>query len=267
MLPSLRLLTFAVAVTLVARTSLAKTVSVTNAAELTSAVSSAVAGDEIVLAAGTYRLTKSPVCSADGTAAPIIVRSASPLSARIEFDTVEGFHVTGPNWHFEGLDVHGVCANDKDCEHAFHVTGAATGFILRGSRVVDFNAQLKVNADKVGAKWFQPNGGLVEQNEVFDTHSRATSNPVTKLNIDGVDSWIVRANFIHDGHKNGGDNTSYQSFMKGGGKGGVYERNLVICSKDENSGGTRLGLSFEEIERKGIEYWQSAPPEARLEFA
>lgn len=223
----------------------AKTVNVTDVPSLTAAISAAAPGDEIVLAAGTYHFTSSPVCGAAGTsAAPIVVHAATPLGAKIEFDALEGFHVTGPNWHFEGLEVQGVCADDSNCEHAFHVTGAASGFVLRGNRLIDFNAQLKVNADKPSGTWLQPNGGLVEGNEVYDTHARATSNPVTKLNIDGVDNWVVRANILHDGHKNGGDGVSYQSFMKGGGKNGLYERNLVICTKDDTSGGTRIGLSF-----------------------
>ena len=225
----------------------ARTVNVTDVPSLTSAIAAAAAGDEIVLAPGTYHFTSSPTCSAAGTpAAPVVVRAATPLAAKIEFDALEGFHVTGPSWRFEGLDVHGVCADDSNCEHAFHVTGKATGFVLRGSRIVDFNAQLKVNADTVGTAgaYVQPNGGLVEGNEVFDTHSRQTANPVTKLNIDTVDGWVVRANTIYDAHKNGGDNVSYQSFMKGGGKNGVYERNLVMCTRNETSGGTRIGLSF-----------------------
>lgn len=237
----------ALVVLLAAGTAEAKTVNVSDVPSLTAAIGAAAAGDEIVLAAGTYHFTSSPSCSAAGTpASPIVVRAATPLGAKIEFDAAEGFHVTGPSWRFEGLDVHGVCAADSSCEHAFHVTGKATGFVLRGNRLVDFNAQLKVNADAVGAAgaFVQPNGGLVEGNEVFDTHSRQTSNPVTKLNIDTVDDWVVRANTIYDGHKNGGDGISYQSFMKGGGKNGVYERNLVICTKNETSGGTRVGLSF-----------------------
>ena len=227
--------------TLVASVGSARTVNVTDVASLTSAIGGAAAGDEIILADGTYHFTSSPSCSAAG---PIFVHAATPLGARIEFDALEGFHVTGPQWRFEGLDIHGVCAADDNCEHAFHVTGAATGFVMRGNRVVDFNAQLKVNADKPGGAWVQPNGGLVEGNEVFDTHARATSNPVTKLNIDGVDDWVVRANLLHDGHKNGGDGVSYQSFIKGGGKRGLYERNLVICTRDDATGGTRIGLSF-----------------------
>ena len=242
-----RALALSLLVLLVAGRAEAKTVNVTDVPSLTAAIAAAAAGDEIVLAAGTYHLTSSPSCSAAGTpSAPIVVRAATPLTAKIELDALEGFHVTGPSWHFEGLDVHGVCADDSSCEHAFHVTGKATGFVLRSNRIVDFNAQLKVNADASGVSgaFVQPNGGLVEGNEVFDTHSRATSNPVTKLNIDAVDDWVVRANVLYDGHKFGGDGVSYQSFMKGGGKNGVYERNLVMCTKNETSGGTRIGLSF-----------------------
>jgi len=237
----------ALLVLLAAGTAEARTVNVTDVPSLTAAIAAAAAGDEIILAAGTYHFTSSPNCSAAGTpAAPVVVRAATPLTAKIEFDALEGFHVTGPSWRFEGLDVHGVCANDSSCEHAFHVTGKATDFVLRANRLVDFNAQLKVNADAVGpaGAYVQPHRGLVEGNEVFDTHSRQTSNPVTKLNIDTVDDWVVRANTIYDGHKNGGDGVSYQSFMKGGGKNGVYERNLVLCTKNETSGGTRIGLSF-----------------------
>ncbi len=227
------------------RVAFAKTTTVTDVPTLTTALSTAQAGDEIVLANGTYHFTSSPVCSAPGTVnGQIFVHAATPLGAKVEFDAVEGFHVTGPYWRFEGLDVHGVCANDTDCEHAFHVTGAAVGFVLRNNRLVDFNAQLKVNADNLANTWVQPHKGLVEGNVVYDTHARATSNPVTKLNIDTVDDWVVRANFIHDAHKNGGDGVSYQSFIKGGGKNGLYERNLVICALDDASGGTRIGLSF-----------------------
>lgn len=172
-----------------------------------------------MLASGTYALTGAS-CSANGTAtAPITVKSATSLGAKICFDGLEGFKVRGAHWHFEGLDVQGVCAADSSCEHAFHVGGGAVGFVLRGSRVVDFNAQLKVNSDKDSAGVFQtPHGGLVEGNEIYDTHARATSNPTTKLNIDTGDGWVVRANFLHDFQKGGGDNVSYGAFMKSGGK-------------------------------------------------
>ncbi|MSP72658.1 MAG: hypothetical protein EXR76_10865 [Myxococcales bacterium] len=150
----------------------------------------------------------------------------------------------GAHWHFEGLDVRGVCADDSACEHAFHVVGGAVGFVLRLSRVLDFNAQLKVNGALVDGVMTLPHGGLVEGNDVSDTRPRSTENPVTKLNIDSVDRSVVRANVLRDFHKDGGNGTSYGAFMKRGGSGGRFERNLVLCTRDVTTGGTRIGLSF-----------------------
>jgi MYXO-CTERM domain-containing protein len=219
---------------------------VADSAGLAAAIAGAQPGDVITLADGTYPLT-GITCAANGTAqAPITVKSASPLGAKLEFDALEGFHVTGAYWHFEGLDVRGVCATDDDCEHAFHVTGGtAEGFSLRKSRVHDFNAQLKVNAaPDANGKMQMANGGTVEFSEFFDGHSRATANPVTKLNIDGGVGWIVRGNYLHDFRKAGGNEISYGAFMKSGGSDGLFERNLVVCEKDDKSGGVRIGLSF-----------------------
>lgn len=218
-------------------------IAVSTPAELTTAIDGASPGDEIVLADGTYRMTGATCDTAGTEAMPIVVRAASPLGAKIEFDGLEGFKVTAAHWHFEDLDITGVCATDSNCEHAFHVYGAAHGFVLRRSRVRDFNAQLKVNASQISGTYVTPNNGLIEYNELGDTRTRNTSNPVTKLNIDTGDDWIVRGNYLHDAHKGGGDTISYAAFMKSGGNRGLFERNLVICSKD-TTGGTRIGLSF-----------------------
>lgn len=220
-------------------------INVTNVAELSAAIANAKAGDEIVLAAGTYALGNVN-CTASGSAAsPIVVRSATPLAARIDFNGLEGFRVSGAHWQFEGLDVHGVCVNDANCEHAFHVFGGAIGFVMRGNRVVDFNAQLKVNATVNGVgNAVIPHQGLVEYNELFDTHARNTAAPVTKLNIDTGDDWVVRGNYIHDFHKVGTDVVTYGAFLKSGGKRGLVERNLVVCSKDLTSEAITIGLSF-----------------------
>ncbi|MBF5042024.1 PE-PGRS family protein [Aggregicoccus sp. 17bor-14] len=219
---------------------------VSTVAELQSALASAQAGDVIVLADGTYDLSASLSCAAEGSSAqPITVRAANKHAAHVRFNTLEGFKVSGRSWTFEGLDVEGVCAVDTNCEHAFHVTGHAENFVLRDSRVRNFNAQLKVNAAKNGSGvWEMPHRGLVERNEVYDTRPRNTSNPVTKLNIDTGDDWVVRDNSLHDFAKAQGDTISYGAFMKSGGKRGVFERNLVICTKDAAPGYVRIGLSF-----------------------
>jgi MYXO-CTERM domain-containing protein len=221
-------------------------INVATAAELTTAIDNAMPGDEIVLADGTYAFTANVNCDNPGSwQLPITVRAANRLGAKITFNvaSTEGFKVTAPYWQFDGLDVEGTCASDPNCEHAFHVMGAATDFVLRHSRVRNFNAQLKVNASDINGTFVIPHHGIVEYNEIGDTRGRMTSNPTTKLNIDTGDDWIVRGNYLHDAYKNGGDNISYLAFMKSGGNRGLFERNLVICSKD-HTGGTRIGLSF-----------------------
>ena len=234
---------YALASLLFGATAQARVVPVATPAELTAAIGAAAAGDEIVLADGTYALT-GVTCSAVGTsAAPIIVRAANRQMAKIEFNGAEGFKVTGAYWTFEELDIKGVCPSDTTCEHAFHVTGAAHYFVLRGSKVTDFNAQLKVNASMIGAGYVTPNNGLIEGNELSDTRPRMTSNPTTKLNIDTGDDWIVRRNYIHDFEKGMSDYVSYGAFFKSGGKRGIMERNLVICTTGADTG-YRIGLSL-----------------------
>lgn len=231
-------------VMLVGASAQAGIVPVASSAELTAALSAALPGDEIVLAPGTYPLTNVN-CSAVGTPAqPIIVRSAERLGAKLELSGLEGFRVTGASWQFDGLDVRGTCADDSTCEHAFHVMGAAHDFVLRNSRVMDFNAQVKVNALKIGSDWVAPDRGLIEGNEFGDTRARNTSNPTTKLNIDTGDDWVIRRNYLHDFEKGQGDGVSYGAFFKSGGKRGLMERNLVICSTAAAGGGTRIGLSL-----------------------
>lgn len=226
---------------------LANDVPVADTNALIAAINSAMPGDRILVAAGTYPVNVNLNCMAAGTAAqPIEVRAVTPRSVLIRFanasGATEGFKVSAPHWHFEGLDIEGACVDDSDCEHAFHLTGNADFTILRNNRVRDFNAQLKSNTASPGSGLF-PNDVLIERNVFYDTRGRNTSNPVTKLDVVGGRRWIVRANTIHDYQKLGGDTVSYAAFLKGNSRDGLFERNLVICQRDF-TGGVRLGLSF-----------------------
>jgi len=226
---------------------LADEVSVTTPETLVAAVAAAVPGRTIVLEPGTYRFPsggRALTASVAGTAeAPITVKSRTPLGAKIELGTVEGFVVDAAHWHFEGLDFVGMCADPVACEHALHVVGGGSGFVLRDSRLVDFNAQIKVNTSlDGGGPPRTPHGGLIERCDFHDTAVRSDATPVTKINIDTGDDWIVRDNRIADAAKE--SDASYAAFMKSGGHGGLFERNLVICSDQVTGGGPRLGLSF-----------------------
>ncbi len=216
-------------------------VPVTTAAELRTAITTASAGDEIVLAPGTYELTSNVACNASGTAPlPIVVRAETAGTALLRFDALEGFRVTAPHWRFEDLVIEGICALDDNCEHAFHITGAADSVVIRRNVVRDFNAQIKSNRDGAGAF---PDDVVIDGNELYDTRARETANPVTKIDVVGGRRWIVRGNTIRDYEKGGGDTISYAAFLKGNSRDGLFERNLVFCERD-TSGGTRLGLSL-----------------------
>lgn len=220
----------------------ARTVPVQDSTDLTEAIKVAQAGDVIELADGTYVVTGKLHASSNGSAAaPITVRSVHNRGAHIRSVAQIAFEVTGSYWRFADLDIVGVCVRDTDCEHAFHVVGASAGFTLTGSRIADFNAHIKVNADVAHAL---PASGLIDNNEFFDSHPRHTDNPVAPINIDNAIGWIVRANLIHDFQKDGVGEGSYGAFVKGGSKSPIIERNLIFCARDNAPTGQMVGLSF-----------------------
>ena len=214
---------------------------------LVGAIQAAKPGDTIVLAPGTYEVHQSKIaCEAAGTAdAPIVVRAAELGTVKILFDALEGFHVRGPHWEFANLDIEGICAADDDCEHAFHVTGAADGAWLHHNRMHGFNAMIKGNGEPIGPGdgFVWPDDVVIQYNELYNPAPRNTGNPVTPIDIVGGQRWVLRGNFIHDHAKGGGDNVSYAAFLKGHSKDGVMERNLVVCEL-LHSGQVRLGLSL-----------------------
>jgi len=219
-------------------------VAVATASELQSAVDNVTPGDIITLAPGDYALGAVLSCDTDGTASePIVVRAEALGDAQITTDQVMAFRVSAPYWTFENLDIQGTCASHTNCEHAFQIVGRADHTTVRGSRLHDWNAQIKGNGEDVGDGMEWPDGVLIENTEFFSSTVRNTGNPVTPIDIVGGHDWIVRANFIHDHAKGQSDQISYAAFFKGHGENGLFERNLVVCEW-LHSGGIRLGLSL-----------------------
>lgn len=217
-----------------------RTVQVATAAELIRAVESATPGETILLADGTYDVARKIRAAANADAAqPITVRAEHKWKAVIRSAGAMAFEVTGNHWTFRDLEIRGVCPSDDTCDHAFHVA-AASDVQLIGNRLIDFNAALKVNA--LGQT--MPNHGLVEDNVIFNTRPRHTGHTVAALNIDAANDWTVRGNFIADFHKDRGDQVSYGAYVKGGAQNPVFERNLVLCARNDEIGGDRVGLSF-----------------------
>lgn len=200
-------------------------------------------GDVITIAPGRYRLGRITIKTAGEPDAPIRVRAAAPHTVVLEVTSSTGFKIAAPHWTFENLEVRGRCRKDSSCEHAFHIVGAASGTVIRGNVLRDFNAPIKGNGETGNAGRVFPNDVLVEGNAFFNTAVRDTRNPVSGFDVVGGKRWTVRGNFFADFAKSGGSQVGYAGFLKGNSSSGVYERNLVICEW-RHAGGIRVGLSF-----------------------
>lgn len=210
---------------------------------LRAALARAEPGDTVTLLPGIYRFSDKPLDAdrAGRAGAPIVVRARQPGSVQLEFALMEGFRVKAPHWRFENLAIRGVCAEDRYCEHAFHVVGAASHFAAVNNTITDFNAHFKIN----GEQGRFPDDGLIEQNTLNSTRVRQTRNPVTPIDLVAASRWIIRANLISDFIKGQGDLVSYGAFAKGGGSGNLFERNLVWCERTlRGAPGQRVGLSL-----------------------
>ncbi|MBZ0304473.1 MAG: PE-PGRS family protein, partial [Anaerolineae bacterium] len=200
-------------------------------------------GTVIQLEPGVYRFSGRNIAITRGgeQQAPIILRSPVLGEAQLEFSLLEGFHVKAPYWVFENLLITGTCDEDSACEHAFHVVEKGRSFVLRNSIIRDFNAAIKVN----GVNNHYPDYGLVEHSSFYNTRPRETANPVSLLNINSSDRWLIRGNLLADFFKTKGDRVSYAAYMKGNGSQGIFEQNLVVCELNLHPDSTtQVGLSF-----------------------
>lgn len=212
---------------------------VSSSHDLSLAVRNANAGQIIEIRPGRYPVSATLVTAKAGNALqPIIIRAAKPGEVIIEFDLREGFQVVQPYWVFENLVIKGVCTDRDSCEHAFHIMGNAHHTIIRNNRIEDFSAHLKINGS--GGEW--PDSGLLEFNTLTNSHRRETSLPVTPFDLVGANGWVVSDNLVSNFVAGG---PSFGIYMKGAGRGGRVERNLVICTtQDISQQGTRVGISF-----------------------
>ncbi|WP_256081655.1 chondroitinase-B domain-containing protein [Massilia sp. YIM B04103] len=219
-------------------------VTVASADALRAAIAQAMPGDRITVLPGRYRFLASSYIAVNrpGTRAqPIVLRAARAGSVVLELAMAEGFLVSAPWWTFENLQLQGICPLQGNCEHAFHITGAAQHFTARNNTILDFNSHIKIN----GQHGVQPDHGLLEQNTLSNTAVRQTGTPVTPIDLVAASHWTIRANLISDFIKGGGDQISYGGFAKGAGSGNVFERNVVICEQRlRGQPGQRVGLSL-----------------------
>lgn len=214
------------------------------AAELRSGIEQARPGDVLTLLPGHYRIGQSLALSQPGRPdSKISLRARQPDSVFIDFDTEQGFVVTGQDWRVENLTIRGACSSQPACEHAFHVAGGARRFAALNNTITDFNAHFKIN----GEHGRFPDDGLIEGNTLTNGSPRQTDGAVTVIDMVGVNGWTIRRNLISDFVKRGGDQISYGAFAKGAGAQNVFEQNVVVCEarlRGLGLSGQRVGLSL-----------------------
>lgn len=220
---------------LVSAPMMAREVPVTDVPSLLRAIKLAEPADRIVLQPGRYRLKKILVTRPGAANAPITVTALNPSQTQIETDAVELFKLDAPYWVFENLDIRG----GEYSHHAFHIVGRADNTVLLGNHIVGFHASVKGNPQEK----ISPDNVVIMGNAFYNETPRETVSPVTMINVVGGDNWRITKNFIADFAKGGRDGTSYGAFLKGGGKGGLFEHNLVMCEW-RHKGRRRVGLSY-----------------------
>jgi hypothetical protein len=201
------------------------------AAELSAELAAAGPGDVVTIAPGVYEVPRIALRQSGSRSRPITVRANRPGTVEIRTQAEELFKIEGSDWVFENLDIAGLCAEDAQCEHAFHIVGGADRTVIRHNRVRDFNAQIKGNGE--GGRF--PRDVVIEGNTLFDTHMRAVELPLVAVDVVGGEHWIVRGNLIADFGKTVDhpprrpDDFGYAVFLKGNSSQGVIEGNIVVC--------------------------------------
>jgi hypothetical protein len=211
-------------------------------AQLAEAMAQAGPGEVLELAPGSYSISTWLNTGRAGTALqPIRLRARQPGTVTLVVNTVQAVVVSQPFWVFENLDWRGACAQDGACEHALHVVGRARGTAILNNRMTDFNAHVKVN----GEEGQFPDDGLMQFTTLHNTRSRNTGNPVTPFDLLAANGWQLLDNRVENFARRDHPAPSYGMYMKGGGRGGRIERNLVVCSPSGISApGLRVGVSL-----------------------
>lgn len=221
----------AAALTAAAGGAAAKEIRADNPAAIRAAIAAAKPGDTVVMPAGEYDMgDRVNVTVSGGKGNPVTVRCAGEKGHAVwrtrggsRCCSIGGAHLVFIGIHFAG-DAKGSddvvflqpTADDlrfTDCKISGSGMFGVKSARSRDTAVDDF---------------------VFEHCEMFDIAS-------TGFDMVCGDRGVLRGNFIHDFGKAGGGSTHYGIFMKGGGKHGVIEGNVVDGGK---RGGVLVGISF-----------------------
>ncbi|WP_286264238.1 right-handed parallel beta-helix repeat-containing protein [Thalassotalea atypica] len=225
---------------------------VTSTKELKQAITNVKPGQTILLSPGIYDVTsRYLLLKNSGTfARPITLRANTLGDAVLRSNSVEGLLIQGKNWRIENLIFKGVKGKDGSIEHAIHIVGDADNIQIKNNKFINFNSHIKSNGKpNAQGKIEYPDNLLILNNDIYNEWKRNTHSPASPIDLVGGNYVIVKNNFIADFGKYGkkGFGTTYGAYMKGGGIGGIFENNVVMCEwrvPHTSPMDVRIGLSF-----------------------
>jgi hypothetical protein len=200
-----------------------------NAGAIKSAIRAAGPGDVILVKPGTYNMGGGFSTGKSGTKdKPITLRAEGEKGyAVLKVSGTVGFRVRSRHWVLRGLHIQG---STRSTQATVFMDGpAGCGDIHIVGCKISGSACHGMKSSRTRTK--AVHNVLIEFTELFDTAK-------TGFDLVSGDNWVLRRNYVHDFGKRGG--VSYGIFLKGGGKNGVIEGNIVDGRKQR----TTLGISF-----------------------
>jgi Right handed beta helix region len=221
--------TFMAAAMLLAGLAGAQEIKAQNAGAVKAAIARAKPGDTILIPPGTYDMGGSFSTGKNGTKAkPITLRAEGEKGyAVLKVRGTVGFRVRSKHWVLRGLHIQG--SNRSTQATVFMDGPAGCGNIHMLDCKISGSAGHGMKSSRTRTK--AVDNVVIEHTELFDTAQ-------TGFDLVSGDNWVLRRNYVHDFGKRGG--VTYGIFLKGGGKKGIIEGNIVDGRKQR----TTLGISF-----------------------
>ncbi len=218
----------AMVVLCLASSAAARKVQVASTSALTTACQSALPGDSILVAPGTYtwshgspriRIANRPgpvvVRGASGVAADVVIRGAGQDSTRIEMI----FNLDGcPSWTFEAI------TTSSTYNYGFKFDHGSTDCVLRNVVMRDHGeSSVKGTSDPASGRY--PDRLLVEHCDIgYTSPTGGTRSVVEGIDGIGVNDWIIRHNRFVNIQKGGGP--AYGAFTKGNASNTIIDGNV-----------------------------------------
>ncbi len=214
--------------------------------QLVAACEGALAGDEIVLAKGIYRITGRSRIAISQRPGPVTVRGETANPAVV---TVEGagqdeaavamiFELTdSPQWTFRDLTTR------NSFYHGFKFNAASTDCVLRNVVMRD-HGESGVKGTSDPAKGVYPDRLLVEGCDIgFTKEAGGTRSVVEGIDGVGVRGWVIRKNRFVNIQKGG--QPAYGAFTKGNSQDTLIEENrFEHCFIGASLGGGGTGAAY-----------------------